>query len=282
MKTTYRVPATSANLGPGFDCLGIALNLYNDYTFYFGEDGEDNLMVRAAQLSFEKAGKTMPPLRVETRRIFISRGLGSSAACIVAGLMAANDALDEPYIREEILTMATALEGHPDNVAPAIYGGVTAAADTEKGVVFQRFIPKISWDFVAFIPPVELSTAEARRVLPKQIPYKDAVWNASHSIFVALALLQGDYDLLCEGLQDRLHEPYRKPLIPKIQDLEQALKDFGEKAIYLSGAGPTVICISRQGEALQDWWREQPLSSNWKAHLLRPDKDGAKRMDKSL
>lgn len=273
-----RVPATSANMGPGFDSLGIALNLYNTYSFSYGEeDGEKSLMREASDLVFQSIERTPEPVKVTVeRQIPISRGLGSSAACIVAGVMAANVYLDSPLGLTELLQLATQAEGHPDNVAPALFGGITASLMQEGKTYTQRFLPGEDWDYVAMIPDFHLSTRKAREVLPREIPFEHGVWNASRSGFLILALMHGRKDLLPLALEDRLHENYRKSLIPDFDDIKKALRRAGEEAIYLSGAGPTMLCISENGEQIKKLFEHLSLKNTWEVKILHPDLEGAK------
>lgn len=273
-----RVPATSANMGPGFDSLGIALDLYNTYSFYYGEDdGEKSLMREASDSVFQSVGRMPEPVKVRVEsHIPMSRGLGSSAACIVAGVMAANAFLDSPLGLTELLQLATKAEGHPDNVAPALFGGVTASLMKDGKAYTQRFFPGEDWDYVAMIPDFQLSTRKAREVLPREIPFEHGVWNASRSGFLILALVQGRKDLLPMALEDRLHENYRKSLIPDFDDIKTALRRIGEEAIYLSGAGPTMLCISEKGEQIRKLLEHLPLKNTWEVKILHPDLEGAK------
>lgn len=273
-----RVPATSANMGPGFDSLGIALNLYNTYSFSYGEeDGEKSLMREASDLVFQSIKRMPEPVKVTVEsHIPMSRGLGSSAACIVAGVMAANVYLDSPLGLTELLQLATQAEGHPDNVAPALFGGITASLMQEGKAYTQRFLPGEDWDYVAMVPDFHLSTRKAREVLPREIPFEHGVWNASRSGFLILALMHGRKDLLPLALEDRLHENYRKSLIPDFDDIKKALRRAGEEAIYLSGAGPTMLCISENGEQIKKLFEHLSLKNTWEVKILHPDLEGAK------
>lgn len=273
-----RVPATSANMGPGFDSLGIALNLYNTYSFSYGEeDGEKSLMREGSDLVFQSIERMPEPVKVTVEsHIPMSRGLGSSAACIVAGVMAANVYLDSPLGLTELLQLAAQAEGHPDNVAPALFGGITASLMQEGKAYTQHFLPGEDWDYVAMIPDFHLSTRKAREVLPREIPFEHGVWNASRSGFLILALMHGRKDLLPLALEDRLHENYRKSLIPDFDDIKKALRRAGEEAIYLSGAGPTMLCISENGEQIKKLFEHLSLKNTWEVKILHPDLEGAK------
>ena len=246
-------PASSANLGPGFDCLAVALELRNAVQLRsvsgtdvlvssLGEgaeeatSGRDNLFVRAFELRSGDA--TGLEIRMQNAVPF-SRGLGSSAATIAAGLVAATAWSGEPEI--DLLGLATELEGHPDNVAAALNGGVTLAwigADGPAAIGLGD--PGVG--FVAVVPEQRLSTERARAVLPPTVPHADAVHTAARSALLVAALASGDGDLIAEALDDRLHEPYRAPLVPLLAEVRGRLAALsGSLGATLSGAGPTVL-----------------------------------------
>ena len=228
MKIKVSVPATSANVGSGFDALGLAVTLYNTVTFEESDkldisaaDGtriprnESNLVYRSAKGLFDKVGKKIPPLKiVQTNPIPMARGLGSSSACIIAGLLGANRMLGDVLNTQELLTLATAIEGHPDNVAPALLGGLTSSV-FEDGVVYsvKRDVDQ-SLCFAAIVPDYKLLTEAARAALPKQVAHKDAVYNLSRAALVPAAFCEGRHDLLGIATEDKLHQPYRMPLMP--------------------------------------------------------------------
>lgn len=271
-----RVPATSANIGPGFDSLGLALSLWNEFEFGVAEStevvgvaaefsGEDNLFLKAFREACVRRNMVAPPLSVRiSSGIPLARGLGSSASLIVAGVGAAvladtsfrRASEEKEFSAEEkafILDVAAAIEGHPDNVAPALYGGFCASAlagGRESGrIICARSPMPVSWRFHALVPPFELSTAAARAALPPSYPRADAVFNAGRAALVALAIRDGNLDLLAQVCEDRLHQPYRAPLIRGYAEAIAALKDSGCRAVWLSGAGPTVIGVSEAGPA---------------------------------
>ncbi len=264
MKFTINVPATSANLGPGFDALGLALDLWNETTISLAKEfaahvtgegagrlasGKNNLIVRAAQRLAEGAGKPLPPFHAEcVNHIPLSSGMGSSSAAIITGLMAGNTLLENPFSREEILNLACDMEGHPDNVAPAMMGGLVVST-MERGEVIARKIP-ISTDIHVTIalPDFYLPTKQARAALPKKVSMKNAIHNISRTALVVEALRNGDLDLLGKVMTDKLHQPYRLRLIPGAAQAMSAAKDAGASAVALSGAGPSVIAFST-GEA---------------------------------
>jgi len=265
MKILIKVPATSANLGPGFDSLGLALDLWNETSVTLaiefsmrvrGEGGgklstdRNNLIFHAAERLAEFAGRSLPTFHVDCfNRIPLSSGLGSSAAATLTGLLAGNVMLGNPLLREEILALATEMEGHPDNVAPAMLGGlVVSTMDNDKVLAHQ--IPITSEIHITIaLPEFELPTKEARAALPNQVALKDAVHNISHAVLVTEALRNGDLDLLGRAMSDTLHHPYRMPLIPGAQSAEHAAKEAGAAAVALSGAGPSLIAFSSIAES---------------------------------
>ncbi len=256
MAVTIRVPATTANIGPGFDSLGCAFALYNRFTFeladktaVFGCDdafrGEDNLALLSFRKTCEYAGVKAPnvTLRIDAD-IPVSSGLGSSASLLVGGAMGASRLLSLDLSKNEIFSIASMLEGHPDNVAPAVFGGLTAALMTdEKRSVAVNYPISAIWRFCAFTTDLQISTKKAREVLPKTIPRADAVFNGTHLALLPAVLMYGDVELLPIVLQDKLHEPYRKPLIPEYDKLASAVLESGAHAFFLSGSGPTCMAI---------------------------------------
>lgn len=263
MKIKVSVPATSANVGSGFDALGLAVTLYNTATFEPADqleissaDGtriprnESNLVYRSAKRLFDQVGKRMPPLRiVQTNPIPMARGLGSSSACIIAGLLGANRLLGDVLDTQELLTLATAIEGHPDNVAPALLGGLTSSV-FEAGTVYtvKRDVDQ-SLCFAAIVPDYKLLTEAARAALPAQIPHKDAVYNLSRAALLPAAFCEGRHDLLAIATEDKLHQPYRLPLMPGASQVFALTKQCGAKAVYVSGAGSTVMAVAEKSQA---------------------------------
>ena len=222
-KVSIRVPATSANLGPGFDSFGCALSLYNTYTFEIIESGleitgcpeefcnEDNLSIVAYRKTVQAMGLPVEPLRLHIQSdIPVCRGLGSSSAMLVAGALAANALHDSRFSLEYLLYLCTQIEGHPDNLAPAFYGGMTASLMRNGRPVTARFPLSESLRFIALIPDFHLSTEKARAILPKEIPFADAVYNVSHAALLLRALETADIEMISFALNDRLHQPYRK------------------------------------------------------------------------
>ena len=264
MRITIKVPATSANLGPGFDALGLALNLWNETVVTPAKEfavkingegaerlspGKNNLIFRTAHRLAERVGKTLPPFRAEClNRIPLSSGLGSSAATILTGLLAGNALLEHPLSKEEILNLASEIEGHPDNAAPALMGGLVVST-TNEGTVIAHQIP--IWEDLCItvsLPDFYLPTKQARAALPRKVSVKHAVHNISRAVLVTEALRTGDLSLLGEAMTDKLHQPYRLKLIPGAEAAMQAAKEAGAAAVALSGAGPSLIAFSSKAE----------------------------------
>ncbi len=252
------VPATSANIGPGYDCLGIALNLYNK--FYFEEIYEgiiieqsesefinkDNLVYKSMQYFFDKIKPKYIPKGIKIKiidEIPICRGLGSSATCIVAGLIGANHLSKSNLNKDEILKLATEIEGHPDNVAPAIYGNMIISF-LENEIIYHDVIkvPK-NLNFCTFIPDFELSTQKAREVLPKTISHKDGVFNVSRAVLLVSSFMNNNLDFLKVSCQDKFHQDYRSSLINNYDDIVNHSNNLNCLATFLSGAGPTIISL---------------------------------------
>jgi homoserine kinase len=242
-----RAPATSANLGAGFDCLGLALDLWNEVTATpcMPEPDSDNLILRAARATYEVAGAAYPGFELRcTNRIVFSRGLGSSAAAIVSGILLANCCLGDPLDAAALLELADRLEGHPDNVAPCLLGGVRVALRTEAGRVIQAPIQLgMPLTSVAFIPELGIATPHARGLLPTTVSLPDAVFNVARASLMVAALSSGHSELLVEATRDRLHQPYRLPLFPAGATLLEAAMDAGASGAFISGAGPTVLAL---------------------------------------
>lgn len=260
MNINIRVPATSANLGPGFDALGLALDLWNATTIAPAKEfsvqvsgegagrlasGKNNLLVRAAQKAAERAGKRLPPFHAEcANQIPLSSGMGSSSAAILTGLLAGNALLESPFSREEILNFACEMEGHPDNAAPAMMGGLVVST-VEQGKVIARQIPiEMNVHVTIVLPDFYLPTKQARAALPKNVSMKNAIHNISRTALVVEALRNRDLDLLGKAMTDKLHQPYRLKLIPGALSAMKAAKEAGASAVALSGAGPGLIAFS--------------------------------------
>jgi len=254
---TVWVPATTANLGSGFDCLGAALDFGNRFHFALRAGGEpliiqgatvagENLAYRAFALVYERLGQAVPAVTLTLElEVPLARGLGSSATAIVAGLRAAHYFLGEPLPASQVLAWGVALEGHPDNVVPAWWGGCRlTCGECVAGIPWH---PEVTP--VLAIPEFALSTAEARAVLPSHVPYRDAVANLGALGCLLQGLQQGSPELLRAGLQDRLHQPYRRGLIPGYDLVERAALAAGAYGMVISGAGPTLLALTARIQA---------------------------------
>lgn len=284
---TVRVPASSANIGPGFDSVGIALNMYATFTFeecdsliITGCDeeycNETNLVYTSMLKVYEKADKTLKGVRLHMDTpIPLSRGLGSSSTCIAGGLLGANALLGNMFTVEEIFQLATDIEGHPDNVAPAIFGGCTSSFMDDKAYS-TKFEIHEKFKFCALIPDFELATEKARKALPDKIPFKDAVYNLSRIPSLLKALENGNELLLEKALKDKLHQPYRKSLIPEYDKVEEICRKHGSHAVFLSGAGPTMMNIVSDENFINKIEEEiSKLENKWRIVLLQADNEGS-------
>jgi homoserine kinase len=260
-----QVPATTTNLGPGFDALGLALQLYNRVTVERAEtltvevSGEGarsiprdlrNLVYRAATRCLAEAGEEPGPLRIRLENaIPVGRGLGSSAAAIVGGIIAANALADSSLPANRLLRLALELEGHPDNVTPALLGGFQATCAVEGEVLHQRLPLPAGLQAVLAIPDRELSTEKSRAALPAFVPRRDAVFNVGRVALLVASLATGHLDALGTAMEDRLHQPYRAPLMPGFEAAVEAARASGAVGACLSGAGTTVLAFAAAGEA---------------------------------
>ncbi len=295
---TVKVPATTANLGSGFDCLGAALTLYNQFRFSLsprevlqivatGAEADrvatdaSNLVYQSFTKLYDHLGKTPPSVRIEIAMdVPLARGLGSSATAIVGGLLGANQLAGSPLSQEEVMQLAIALEGHPDNVVPALMGGCRLAAS---GIDRDWEICDVPWDqsvvSIVAIPDFELSTAEARRVLPTQYTRADAIFNAAHLGLLLRGLETGRSDWLRSALQDRIHQPYRQALIQGYESVQSAALAAGAYGMVISGAGPTLLTLADPAHAevvrsaMSSAWAGQGV--NAQVELLQIDKQGA-------
>ena len=253
MKLTVRAPATSANLGPGFDCLGLAVDIWGTATVDTGrsdgstERGVTRLIWQGIQAAFAGVGSPPQVSLAWDNGIPIARGLGASAALRAAGLLAGNALLDNVHDLEALLALGTRLEGFPDNMAPCLLGGFQVNVRPTDGAVLHLTAP-LPEDLVVvvFVPDFEMPTQESRRKLPKQLSREDAVFNASRVGLLVAALNAGRYDLLDEATQDRIHQPARGQIFPGLGPIMTAAKDAGAAASYLSGGGSTVAAFTNQ------------------------------------
>lgn len=254
-----RVPASSANMGAGFDSLGVALSLYNTICVEetsggltvenkrVGEyipTGEKNLIYRAIKKVFDKVGYNEKGLRIiQDSEIPMTRGLGSSSACIIGGMLAANIISGRKLSYGEILDLATEMEGHPDNVAPALYGGFCAAVRTGNSTLSKSVKIEKPVVFEAMVPDFFVSTKKSRVALPDTVTHKDAAYNTGHAALFSLAMATGDFEKLKVAVKDKLHQPYRAAYIDNMDEtFEEAYKN-GAYAVWLSGSGPTIIAM---------------------------------------
>lgn len=290
------VPGSTANLGPGFDTLGMALNLYAQVEMRFAErlkielvgDGlegiptdESNLVYQVAQMVFKKAGVQIQPLHIAIKsEVPSTRGLGSSAAAIVAGMGAANALIGYPLKDEDLFLMATALEDHPDNVGASLFGGIVVAQWDGKRADYIQIEPHANLQLLAAVPEFHLATEKARECLPKRIDLQDAVYNISHSSLLVAALCSGRLDLLGRAMKDRLHQSQRAALIPGMELIIREAGNYGALSVALSGAGPTLLAFvdkqSTEKKKLEQFMVESFQAASVKADTiwLQPDLKG--------
>lgn len=287
-----RIPASTANLGSGFDSLGIALNLYNyieigpslgcEISSADGTEiptGEDNLVYLSAKKVFEKSGLPFRGLKIiEENHIPFARGLGSSSACIAGGVFGANELLGRPFAKNELLDIAAEIEGHPDNVSPAILGGFTVNATDGKNIRFVKSEVPENFVFAAFVPPFELKTADARAAMPKEVSVKDSVFNLSRSALFTASLISGKFENLKAACDDKLHQPSRLPLISGGKTVIEKSYENGALAAFISGAGSTMMAIFDCGKEKAEENAKKILSSGefdgWKYFILNADNSG--------
>jgi homoserine kinase len=259
VRVHVRIPATSANLGPGFDALGLALALHNEVVAEVRDgvsvkiDGEGadrlardgaNVVARGVKLAYEAAGRAFRGCALEcVNRIPTSRGLGSSAAAWVGGLVAGNALLGSPLSKDALLGLAARAEGHPDNVAAAIFGGLTVSCGTAEGVTSITLPVTKSLAWVVLVPEVTSATAEARALLPRSVPREDAVFNVQRVALLLAGLQTAVPAALSVALEDRLHQPYRLKLFPWMPEVVAAARAAGALGCVLSGAGPSLLAV---------------------------------------
>ncbi len=297
MKISVKVPASTSNLGPGFDCIGMALPIYNTITIeetvlpgtgieinvlndsetsndlimdHMPMD-ENSIIYKAVELLYNSIGQTPSELKITVQsQIPIARGLGSSASVIVGGLLAANELLGHPADEVALLSIATEVEGHPDNVTPSIVGGlVLTSLEDDGSVVYRKLNWPEEWQITVCIPDYELSTEISRSVLPKEVPMQDAIFNAKRLGMLIQAINTKDAELMKMALQDRLHQPYRMKLVPGLDKIMDNLKhEENVLGCVLSGAGPAIIVISQKNNLekiksiINDTWEEMNVKVN--------------------
>ncbi|NDI34016.1 homoserine kinase [Chengkuizengella sediminis] len=256
-KRCVKIPASTANLGPGFDTIGMALDLYVWIEMSFSDEtkihlhGENlkgvstdksNLIYQVAQRVFLKAGVKQSNLEISIYSdIPLTRGLGSSASAIVGALVAANALIDDPFSKDELFQMATSIENHPDNAGASLFGGLIVSNWNEVRAEYIRIEPSPQLELLAVIPDFELATEKSRNILPDQIPFHDAVFNVSHSSLLVAALCTGKLELIQYAMKDRLHQPHRASLIPGMKTILDQAVQHGGLGAALSGAGPTLL-----------------------------------------
>lgn len=279
------VPATTANLGPGFDCIGAALGLYNEFKFTRLDEGgliihvtgaeaervqtdESNMLYQSFVRLYQYIEQTPPPVKIEIQMgVPLARGLGSSATAIVGGLVAANQLAGVPLSELQVMELAIAIEGHPDNVVPALIGGCRLAATSSTGWEIcdvpwhKNIIPVVA------IPDFELSTSEARRVLPTEYSRADAIFNTAHLGLLLRGLQTGKGEWLSAALHDKLHQPYRQALIPGYDAVNAAAVAAGAYGMVISGAGPTLLALA---DAAQAKAVETAMADAWKQEGITP------------
>jgi len=297
MWVRIRVPASTANLGPGFDSLGMALPLFTTIQVRRSvrtkvvlqgpvlqglPENEDNLVVQMIGHLFALRNLEPPPVElVMESQIPLTRGLGSSAAAIIGGLLAGNVLLadqEKPFSTDELFQIATRLEGHPDNVGASLYGGLVVTIWDGQRAYCQKLMPPASLHVTLAVPSYPLPTERARGALPMHYSKEDAVFNLSHTGFLVAALASGKLQMLRHAMRDRLHQPYRAALVPGMQEILERGQEYGALGCALSGAGPSVLALS-EGEQpeLARFMRQVFLEKGIEAQVysFRPWSDGA-------
>ena len=260
-----RAPATTANLGPGYDCLGMALDLWNRITVMTGPEiaapsvavvgegeGElatdtENLTYRAMAFLYGEADAEMPPLKMRcANTIPLSRGMGSSAAAIAGGLVAANALLGDPFTANDLLEMAATIEGHPDNVVAAVHGGLRLVVMDDQQLYTAPIDVPADLQAVLFIPDRRIATVDARRVLPAEVSVADAVYNMSRAALLVAGMQSNHPEYLSVATQDRLHQPYRQSIFPPMKVIFEAARNAGALGVFLSGSGSTILALTQE------------------------------------
>jgi homoserine kinase len=308
MKVSVKVPASSANIGPGFDCLGMALPIHNIITieetvlpgtgieinlmkesdsmseidFENVPKDKNNIVYKAVEMLYNSIGQEPSELKINIQtQIPLTRGLGSSSSVVVGGLIAANKLLGSPADETALLAIATEVEGHPDNVAPAILGGFVLATQEEDGTVsYCKLQWPEEWDLTVCIPDFELATNIARSVLPAEVPMQDAIFNAKHLAMLIQAVNTKDAKLMKLALKDKLHQPYREKLVPGMHEIMEAFKhEDNVLGCVLSGAGPSLLIISHKYDldkiksTVKEIWGSQNINAD--IRTLKVEEQGA-------
>jgi len=296
-------PATTANLGPGYDCLGLALDLWNRLEVMDDADGsgnlprvevvgegegelatdEDNLVYRSMAFLFGEADREMPPVRLRCHNeIPLERGLGSSAAAITGGLVAANVMCGAPFTPNDLLEMAATIEGHPDNVAAAVHGGLQLVVTDQDRLFTAPINMPPDLNAVLFIPELRIATSDARAVLPETVSVADAVHNMSRTALLVAGMGGNRLEYLGVATEDRLHQPYRQTLFPAMKLLFKAAMDAGALGVFLSGSGSTVLALAQEREMTVAYEMAEAAKQAGVAgrvHITRPTVQGAHLVD---
>ena len=278
-----KTPASTSNLGVGFDTLGLAFNLYN--TFEISEsdafkligvedkyNNDDNLFLRAYRTGSGYFGNVKPISVTFNTEVPISRGLGSSSTFIVGGLAAACYMNTKTINKEAIFQIAARMEGHPDNVAPCIFGGLNASSKIDNSFITESLELSKDFKFTCFIPNYEVSTEEARGALPSSYPKEVTINNTSKAILLVKALATGNLELLKSVTKDEIHEPYRKPLIKEFDEVESIIKENNDGVFLISGSGSTCLFIHK--DELKDLSKLKSLNYDWEVKSVKPALDG--------
>lgn len=294
----YKIPATSANMGPGFDCMGMAFDMYNIIGMQETDSGlsiemrgigsenlptdKSNLAFTSAKYFFDNAGYSPKGLKIKIHNdIPIARGLGSSSSIIIGAMLCANEMAKTGLEKTEILNIASKLETHPDNIAPAMLGGIVVGAVNESGIMCKKILPKHDLAAVCLIPSYEIKTDDARKILPQDITMSDSIHNISRLSLMLLSLQDGDYETLKKSCSDRLHQPYRKNLIKEYDEFMDISKRYGSIASFISGSGSTLMSLCKKENAnfLHEKLCEKFVDGNSKnaVKILHPDLNGACR-----
>ncbi len=297
LKATARIPASTTNLGPGFDVLGLALQLYSTVTLEItgsktevivsGVDvdkipsSNEHIAFQAVETIYQKSGKSQPKgLKLTIANgIPAIRGLGGSGTAILGGLLTANLLCENPFSRSDLLNFASTLEGHPDNVAASLYGGLVISVQDDKHIHTIQLKCDPALYVVLAIPEFTLSTQKARNILPKTVDFSDAIYNISRSSLLVASIATGKLEMLSTAMNDKLHQPYRSTLIPGFDDVVEAALSAGALSIALSGAGPTIAayCLDNMqevGKSMQNVFKQHGIPSD--ILVIGTDVEGAK------
>jgi len=303
LKVRVRVPATAANLGAGFNCLGLALELYNIFEVRECRAGikieitgkekdvlpknKTNLFLQAAERVFKKCGYVPKGLRIKINScIPIARGLGSSASSIVAGAVAANELCKRKLSCDELIQLCAELEGHADNIVAAFLGGLTICGFKNRQLFYKKLFVRYGLRAIIAIPKrLTVKTKDAVEVLPKRVPFEDAVFNISRVAFFVSGIMSDELELMGLGMEDRLHQPYRKALIPGLEDVFATAKKAGAHGVALSGSGSSVVALTHRypypiGRAMREAFKRHGIEA--KIVVLDADNDGVKVQAKKI